>query len=325
MKLITKGGKIINRGYTGIVMELYNKNDDEDTLYNDLKKSNFKDLTLISVDDNVKVDNKDFGLILETIKKNSKTTLVKKFSYAIPLIVSNEKRFNSEFEGYKKLISIFKHDISKYTTIRKGLEYKKKDIYGIFFNGNYYIFIEKCYKTIDNIKFTQRSLNKCFRDIMEILDILKKNNYIHNDIKPDNIILCNKRFKLIDWESSNLIKDQTNSFINSKNGNFTFNHPIKFYKIGVPYFFYRYIYDAEIQTYPYIANLKTPVEITDKVYNSFNQVVDKYNSSNKDFYLKIADYYSFAISIIYLAEKNKLDYPVKPIHEILSHYFIKMI
>jgi serine/threonine protein kinase len=322
MKVITKGGKIINRGYTGIVMELFN-NDDDNTLYNDLKKTKPKDLTLITIDERIKIPIKDLDSVLRLIRLNSKTTLAKKFSYIIPLFNTDEKRFNNELEGYKQLISMFGKDISKYTTVKRGFEYNKKDIYGILFNKTYYIFIEKCYKTIDNIKFTQKSLNKCVNDITEVLDILKKNNYIHNDIKPDNIIYCNKRFKLIDWESSNLIKNQTSTFINSKNGNFTFNHPIKFYKIGLPYFFYRYIYDAEIQTYPYIAELKSPVIITEMVYNSFNDVLKRYKNSSKDYYLKLADYYSFAISIIYMAEKNNIDYPKKFVNDILANYFIK--
>ncbi len=322
MKVITKGGKIINRGYTGIVMELFN-NDDDNTLYNDLKKTKPKDLTLIAIDERIKIPVKDLDSVLRLIRLNSKTTLAKKFSYIIPLFNADEKRFNNELEGYKQLISMFGKDISKYTTVKRGFEYNKKDIYGILFNKTYYIFIEKCYKTIDNIKFTQKSLNKCVNDITEVLDILKKNNYIHNDIKPDNIIYCNKRFKLIDWESSNLIKNQTSTFINSKNGNFTFNHPIKFYKIGLPYFFYRYIYDAEIQTYPYIAELKSPVIITEMVYNTFNDVLKRYKNSPKDYYLKLADYYSFAISIIYMAEKNNIDYPKKFVNDILANYFIK--
>lgn len=325
MKVITKGGKIINRGYTGIVMELFN-DDDDTTLYNELKKANPKDLLLIGVKGKkVKVSNKNIDSILKLLRLKSKFLLVKKFSYIIPLFNTNEKRFNNELDGYKQLMSIFGDNVSKYTTVKKAFTYDDVDIYGLCFNNTYYIFIERCYKTIDNIKFTQKSFNKLASDIIEILDILNKNNYIHNDIKPDNIILCNKRFKLIDWESSNLIKNQTSTFINSKNGNFVFNHPIKFYKIGVPYFFYRYIYNAEIQTYPYIKNLKSPEIIANLVYDSFNKVLDKYNENSKDFYLKTADYYSFALCLIYMAEKNNIQYPKKIIDNIFANYFIKMI
>lgn len=61
------------------------------------------------------------------------------------------------------------------------------------------------------------------------------------------------------------------------------------------------------------------------VYNSFNDVLKRYKNSPKDYYLKLADYYSFAISIIYMAEKNNIDYPKKFVNDILANYFIKMI
>ncbi len=323
MKLLIKGGKVLNRGFIGIVMELFNHdNEDKKTLYQELLLSNPENIKLISIDEEIEI--KDNKKILKLIKNNSKDTLVKKFSTNNSMFFgSNKKNFFKEFSGYKNLIEIFKKDISKYTTVKKGFSYKNKHIYGISFNNNYYIFLEKCFKTLENIQFTPKLLNKCIKDIFKILQILNKKGYIHNDIKPDNIIYCNKRFKLIDWESSNLIKNQTSTFINSKNGNFTFNHPIKFYKIGLPYFFYRYIYDAEIQTYPYIAELKSPVIITEMVYNSFNDVLKRYKNSPKDYYLKLADYYSFAISIIYMAEKNNIDYPKKFVNDILANYFIK--
>jgi len=328
MKLFTKGGKIINRGYKGIVMDLYNKDkDDTNSLYNELKTANPDNLKLISIDETFKIPKNEIENVLKLMKTKADKTLVKKFVYVSLFFGSNEKHFKNELDGYKQLISIFGKDISKYTTVKRGFEYNNKDIYGISFNDNYYIFLEKCYKTLENIQFTPKTLHKCVKEIIEMLDIMRTHNYIHNDIKPDNIILCKNRFKLIDWESSNFIKNQASTFINSKNGNLVFNHPIKFYRIGVPYSFYRYIYDAEMHTYDYLTDLNSPTVITDLVYDSFNQVVDRYNkkgsSKDKDFYLKMADYYSFALVVIYMAEKNKIDYPKKVIDEILANYFIK--
>ena len=348
-----KGGKILNRGFKGIVMEMYNKNnDDKKTLYQELllKVKNPNEITLITVNEELKIDDKDYDLILKQLKKKSKKVLVKKFDSSSFMFGSNAKNFNNELNGYRELIEIFKNDVSKYTTIKKGFTYKNKDVYGISFNNNYYIFLEKCYKTLDNIDFTEKTLKKCVKEIIEILDIINANNYIHNDIKPDNIILCKKRFKIIDWESSNYIKDQANTFINSKNGNLVYNHPVKFYRIGVPYAFYRYIYDTEIMTYPMLNNLQKPKEIARLVESSFNDVISKYSKlskipsipesknkrklqsskitdikENSDFYLKLSDYYAFAITVIYLAEKNNVKYPHKIIDKILNFYEIKMI
>ncbi len=323
MNILTKGGKIINRGYKGAVMDLYNKNDNDiDTVYNELLKNNPNKIKLVTLNNEIEIDNKEINIILNALKKNNKNTLSKKFLFVSFFFGSSKKNFNNEMDGYKDLIKIFKKNISKYTTIKPCFNYKGNDIYALIFNNNYYVFMEKCYKTLDNIQFTPKLINKCIKDITEVLNILYKNNYIHNDIKPDNIILCKNRFKLIDWESSNYIKDQASTFVNSKNGNLVFNHPIKFYKIGLPFIMYKYIYDAEIITYNFLKNLKMPEIITKEVENTFNKVVENYKK-NKNFYLEMADSYSFAITIIYLAEINNItNYNKKFISNTLSNYFI---
>ena len=85
-----------------------------------------------------------------------------------------------------------KNDISKYTTIKKGFTYKRNDIYGIIFNKHFYIFLEKCYKTLDKIKFTEKTLNKCIKEISEVLEILRENKYIHNDTYKYNTKKINR-------------------------------------------------------------------------------------------------------------------------------------
>jgi serine/threonine protein kinase len=57
--------------------------------------------------------------------------------------------------------------------------------------------------------------------------ILQKRNYIHNDLKPDNIIYCKDGFKIIDWELSRDIKSKPDSIIYT--GNTRYNHPLKLY------------------------------------------------------------------------------------------------
>jgi serine/threonine protein kinase len=318
MKLIIKGGKVLNRGFIGIVMELYNNNkEDNKTLYQELLLSDTKKIKLISINGEIEIN--DTEEILNLIKKNSKNTLTKKFSTNSILFGTNKQNFSNELSGYKDLIKIFNKDINKYTTVKKGFSYKNKDIYGISFNNYYYIFLEKCFKTLENIQFTPKLLNKCIKDIFEVLQILNKKQYIHNDIKPDNIILCKNRFKLIDWENSNYIKDQ--SYNITKNGNLVFNHPIKFYRIYIPYLGYKFIYDHEILTYSYLFNKKMPIVIAEQVEKSFNKVVEVYNK-NKDYYLKLTDLYSFAITIIYIAEINGItNYDKSFINKILEFYF----
>jgi len=326
------GGKVINQGYKGQVIEVYNDNSrDKETLYYHLFEDNPKEIILITIDEgkNIKVTKKEtIHKILELLK-NTKNTLVKKFINTIFIFGLKKHNFNNELLGYKKLINIFKKDISKHTTIKSGFLYNNRKIYGIIFNNNYYIFLEKCYETLDYIKFTQNELNKCTKQIMETLDILNSNDYIHNDIKPNNIILCKNRYKIIDWEASGEIKKQPKTIFNTRNGNFAYNHPFKLYNLGVSLFIYNLIYKVELKVYKYknknLLKLKTPKLIQKKINDSFNKVIDYNNNikkTNKDYYMKLYDYYSFALTIIYLAEINNLKYNKILINPILEKFFI---
>jgi len=350
---------IINQGYKGQVMDVYNINNSKDkkTLYNELILANPEEITLISIENIIKYikikrsDENNYNKILDSLIK-TKNTLAKKFIYINYMFGTKKENFNNELNGYKTLIKIFKNKIEEHTTIKEGFKYNKKKIYGIIFNDDYYIFLEKCYKNLEEIKFTTSTLNKCAREIIETLDILNGNNYIHNDLKPNNIILCKNRFKIIDWENSNEIKNQSNSF--TRNGNIVFNHPLKFYKIGIPYFIYDYIYDIDFINYKYLNNKNKPEEIKNKLDETINNVIEKYenlknkrvinnknneNSENKKnkiktrsyneidenryYFLKLYDYYSFALTIIYLAELNKIKYNKSLINPILKKFFIK--
>ena len=64
-----------------------------------------------------------------------------------------------------------------------------------------------------------------------------------------------------------------------------------------------------------------PIVIAEQVEKSFNKVVEVYNK-NKDYYLKLTDLYSFAITIIYIAEINRItNYDKSFINKILEFYF----
>jgi len=341
---------IINQGYKGRVIDVYNKKNinDENTLYYELMEANPKEIKLITINEggNIKIkrsDEKNYKKVIDLLKKTEQT-LAKKFIYINYFVGSKKNNFNNELQGYKNLIKIFKDKISIHTTIKEGFKYNGKKIYGLIFNDDYYIFLEKCYQNLEDINFTQSLLNKCTKDILETLDILNKNDYIHNDLKPNNMILCNDRFKIIDWESSNYINNQSKSFVNTKNGNMVFNHPLKFYNLGIPYFMYEYIYDIDMVNYKFLKDMKQPEKIKDLVDNSIDAVIEKYEllknkrgqriktkstnideiEENKYYFLKLYDYWAFALTMIYLAEVNKINYNKTIIHPILKKFLIKI-
>ena len=307
--------KQINRGFKGAVY-------DSRVLIDELKDIDYAVLISIDYNGNIK---KNIVKVSNFINIIDTSLLVKKFISSNIIIGETKDNFNNELNGYKKMIKILGKKVYKYTTIREGFIYKGRKIYGINFENNYYVFLEKCNKTIDEVKFTQKSFNRFSKMIMNTLKIMEKNNYLHNDIKPSNIICCYgnngiDNFKLIDWELSLSLSKQVNGFYFNKNGNVLYNHPIKFYYTGIPLIVNKLIFSIELLFDKDIRKLKTPIKIREIIEESFN-----YLNKNKFFYFKYSDYFAFALVHIYIAEKNNLKISLNLIKPILLLFNIKLI
>lgn len=313
-----KGGRFINKGMKGFVYEIRDL----------IKDFNFgiEEIVLMGINDNGKIkkivlrdDNEILWIIKELKKVNERNEiLVKKFVGSSIFSGFNNNNFKNEFNGYKKIISIFGKNVDKFTTIREGFVYKGVNIYGISFESNYYIFMERCDRTIDKIPFTQEKFDKFSKQIFKVLEVLNKNNYIHNDIKPSNLIECNGNFKVIDWELSYDFKKQSKGFYLNNFGNAVYNHPIKFYKNGIPLFINSIMYHFQINFYEKnLKKLKKPAIIRKLIFETFDKL-------NKDFryYLKYSDFFAFALVHIYMAEKNNLKINIKIINDILRKFKI---
>ena len=299
-----------NSGFKGVIY-------DSKILIKELKDIDY--VVLLSIDNKGILKN-NIVKVSHIIDMIDKSLLVKKFINSNIIIGETKDNFNNELNGYKKMIKIFGDKVYKYTTIREGFIYKGRKIYGINFQNNYYIFLEKCNKTIDEIKFTQKSFDKFSKMIMKTLKIMEKNNYLHNDIKPSNIISCNGNFKLIDWELSFSLSKQVNGFYINKNGNFLYNHPIKFYYTGIPLIINKLIFAIKLLFDKDIRKLKTPIKIREIIEDSFD-----YLNKNKLFYFKYSDYFAFILVHIYIAEKNNLKISLNLIKPILKLFNIKLI
>ena len=303
--------------YKGLKGVIY----DSKILIKELKDIDY--VILLSIDNKGRLKN-NIVKVSHIIDMIDKSLLVKKFINSNIIIGETKDNFNNELNGYKKMIKIFGDKVYKYTTIREGFIYKGRKIYGINFQNNYYIFLEKCNKTIDQINFTQKSFDNFSKKIMNTLNIMEKNNYLHNDIKPSNIIYCNDNgidnFKLIDWELSFSLSKQVNGFYINKNGNYLYNHPIKFYYTGIPLIINKIVFSIKLLFDKDLRKLKTPLKIRELIEESFD-----YLNKNKNFYFKYSDYFAFVLVHIYIAEKNNLKISLTLINPILLLFNIKLI
>ncbi len=328
-----KGGRIFNHGYKGVVMSVYNSlNRDKNTLYKEIEGKGREDgIYLIGINRRkVKVRDDERGKIMEMIRESGMRDdiLVKKFVYATGFD-TNEGNFNNEMKGYMQLFKIFGEDVEKYTTIKAGFVYKGVKIYGIICKDNYYIFLEKCNKTIESIKFDNKLFNKMVREVKEVLDKLEENRYIHNDIKPDNIIYCERvnRFKLVDWDLSTYFSDKINKKKISmfKNGSFIYNHPIKFENTGLTTMVYEIGYKLETMNsdrYKYMKKLISPILMKEKINDSMSYVRRINEEKGRGYYVSYYDKYSFALCILFIGEYNNIQVDNKWINNILSKFGI---
>jgi serine/threonine protein kinase len=318
------GGKILGEGFTGLVKNVNYIKKDKNTLYNELKDINTELVYIIGFKNNnivkIKISNNYFkNNILEEIK-NSKNLAVKFFKGDYIFFNRSSYYFNNEMKGYLKIKKIFKKKeyIEKYTTLKSLFTYEGIDVYGLIINNYCYIFFELCDKTIDKMKFDQKLYNKFEKDIIESIDILNKNEYLHGDLKADNIILCNNNFKLIDWELSLHMGEISRKSIRYM-GTLIFNHPLKFYILGIPSYICRYImYISKIYKIEniWVYKLKKFDKIIKKVIIKFDEIINSGLSRKKinKIYSIYFNNYSIGLLLLFLAEKYKL----KPNNELIK-------
>ena len=207
-----QAGKILGSGIHGFTMNI-NKNNstDIDTFYNLV--TTCKNIQLYSCTHNITVNKEEFLKHLK-IQENKLAKIYKNY---IVLIKSKES-FNRELKCICILENIYKSDLIKYTTYSKS-EFNNFSYYGCKIDNKYVIISNKCAYSLENAVFTPKKLDQFIKDTLESLVILQKANYMHKDLKLQNIVYCKEtnKYKIIDWEQMIYLK-----------------YPFKKKQIGVP-------------------------------------------------------------------------------------------
>lgn len=309
------GGKNISEGYVGLTMDAYNKYDNID-FYNIIKKDNPKTVILYGMNKTIKAT--DLNLL--SYIENKDNFIVKKIKRGNIIISSATSNFKNEMNSIKKIYKFMKNNMEEYTTIKPMFNYNNIDIYALSYKKNYFIFQEKCFNTLENIKFTQDEFDKMIKDIYGSLELLQKNRFLHNDLKADNIIHCNNKYKIIDWDKSYHLNNIFKSLF--VRGNFLFNHPYKFYNKGIPLFFYDFLnfifIKLDYKKIKWMLKLKSYKMMKEKITESVNSLIHDPPKNINKYY----DNFSFALLIIFLAEKNNLDFPKDFVNNLLKPFRI---
>jgi len=198
----TSGGKLLGTGAHGTA---YNVGESEgESFYKLITTSPIKSLKIYSSDGFYKSYLAPDAIMnfIEYLK-NTKGKIAK--------ILKPTKNIASDFETElaenRHVINIFAEYADKFLTIYPLDEIFGKDVIGTvvtFTNGEkvYAIFGNKCENNYS------MDLDKFIVDILESIEILQITSYQHNDIKLDNIVKCEDRYKLIDWARIGLITEK---------------------------------------------------------------------------------------------------------------------
>lgn len=307
MRLTRKtGGAKLGEGSKGIVYDI-NSPDGELSFYSIIKSraDEIDKIILYSPDGRRLLGKKDIQPFINYIKttrnaiaKFIKTNNTKKQTVKI----SHFKiRIDDEVRSNMKIIQKFGKYAKKYLTIYPNLIFKDISFIAckIYYNSNkspdYVIFGDKC-GLIKKVNIDQLIV-----DIMECLKFTENKTILHNDIKSDNIMYCNGRYKLIDWGNA--------TFGNSMRGG-TFMGPLKKYIAG--YSLKESKEDIVVKVakfYPYLYKSAVFKDINSKILAEFESLIENNDKQSlKNNYKGNDDLFSLGFTILETVFREKLDY-----------------
>ena len=204
-----KGGTKIGQGSHGIAYDVI-CDDSKESLCYFIDSKKVKKIFIYDNNKYFRIGNQD-----EFIK------MLKQSTNKIGKIFNSKKDFLNETGENLKVKEIYK-DNAEYITLNPIFNFNKIDIYNsiIEYQNNeihHIIYSTKCIGK--NMKI---DLNKFIIDILESIVILQKADYMHNDIKLDNIVFCDDKYKLIDWGAAN-------KYSIMKRGSLLGTNPIRLY------------------------------------------------------------------------------------------------
>lgn len=193
------GGHVYGKGKKGKVYNVACV--DTHSLCYDIVSSPEKSLVLYTLsDDRIPLSVNHNALFIELIA-NRKDLVIKQF----PGNSVGRRSFYGEYDGILHLFEIYGKLWDQYLAVQTlPFKYGRKiyNIIGFQYGSEYYVFNKKCTQNLTSMieTLTRKQIDQMIASILESLVILQKKKYTHNDIKFDNIMYCDEKFKLIDWE-----------------------------------------------------------------------------------------------------------------------------
>jgi len=174
----------------------------------------------------------------------------------------------------------------------------------------YVSFSDKCEKA------DSMNLDKLIVDITEALQYMDKIGVDHSDIKPENMMLCDTTYKLIDWGNAatreekiigGLMTGILKEYLLSKNSNANKAEERFLAKIA--------------RNYPDLARSYIFRVNFHRMKNEFNSISHQGPEALEEHYRASHDFFAFGLSIMYFVVEGGLPYEkYRPIIEMLTSY-----
>ncbi len=144
--------------------------------------------------------------------------------------------FQRELDIYQLFVSKFSNQFLKTATTLTSIPLKSISCVGLQIDQNYFIFQRKCETTLlFRIKsLTVSEFKQMIHSVLVSLVEYQKHDLFHNDIKPDNIMVCRDSYTIIDYGKVLTYKDMKRIYTTKTEeeqpyGSDFFTSPIAFY------------------------------------------------------------------------------------------------
>jgi len=308
-KKTLKNIKKLGEGFHGIGYTVKN-------FYKLLKTIDITNVDLFTTEeDSVKLSDKKDIEAFVTFMSTLEDVIVKVFKNQVLLTMSTiDANIKEEIDINRDIIKLFKQRASDHLTVAPITGFRGLKLLGCVITESDGTMIYATMGHLCNTKFNVTS-PEFMLDILNTISILQKQNMQHNDIKPDNLVLCDDRYKLIDW-------GQAGPLDKIYIGDFIYSNPIKWYIRGYTGFISRKLMDIRARFVDRAYEKSSMYqEQYKRITEEFKTVIDK-NSDRKSLmkiYKKSFDIFMLGMTFLYKVYQFKLDYEkYKPLIEAMS-------
>lgn len=304
-------GKKYGEGVFGVTYDSACKLEDNETFCGMLKHNGVTVIQLHSFESYLDLEKQSEIAAFVRYIHNLDCCVVKYFKKY--LVGVDNFTFKDELNGMHTIYKIFGRHTNKYTTLTSlklfGFNFVAAIVTFRDKTQMYVTFSAKCDSNLEHTPFNDAQLSSLTKDILSTFNIMQRHDYMHCDLKPDNMIYCSKskKYKIIDWGLSRTADPQT-----YRSGTLNFSSPLSLY-IGRPLLAFmcpQIVYYSTVYRMKTWANSRIFKELYPIIKSEFDEIISTNLTKQELFntYKHKLDIYNFGLSLSYIIYKNKLSW-----------------